>query len=462
MGLFDKFKAYLNEEEPEENEEQLVENIKTKRLWFTKEASPKSYEDEEGEDLEDDLEDLDEAESAEGKPSKKFTWGAKLKSMIASVSKKKDSINMDDEDVLEEVRQTKTVNAEVKAVQDFCEQLVDVSYHMEDLKKEYQVVTSYLTDIQRIEELPIDIATELIDTAKRIEMLDKNRHTYLQSENLLTMEQYKTMAKLEDEVVDTIKTLNEMEHRDAMLKNDMGHLEGEKESLKFRRRDCSVGIDRLRAALGTVLVLFFLTAVVVIWYGLSTRANVTIPALVIGAIVMVVFAACYAKYIDYKMEIKETDAKVKRAVSLLNKVKAKYINNTSTLDYIYEKYGVHSSKELEYMWAQYDTMNKDAMRYSQANTDFRVYCDQLVKRLEKIGVKDPLVWPKQTNALIDRREMVEIKHSLNLRRQSIREKMATCEKISENAKIAIKASVELNPALESFVREILTPFKVKM
>ena len=443
MGLFDKFKAYLNEEDPADNEESLE----------LEEANA---------ELDEDLDDLDGDEDQEGKPVKKFTWGAKLKSMIASVAGKKDSINMDDEDVLEEVRQTRTVNAEVKAVQDFCEQLVDMSYHMEDLKKEYQVVTSYLTDIQRIEELPIDMATELIENAKRIEMLDKNRHTYLQSENLLSMEQYKTIARLEDEVVDTIKTLNEMEQRDAMLKNDMGHLEGEKESLKYRRRDCSVGIDRLRAVLGTVLVLFLVTAMALIWYGLSTRANVTIPSLVLGAIVMVVFAACYAKYVDYKSEIKEADAKVKRAVSLLNKVKAKYINNTSTLDYIYEKYGVHSSKELEYMWAQYDTMNKDAMRYSQANNDFRVYCDQLVKRLEKIGVKDPLVWPKQTNALIDRREMVEIKHNLNMRRQSIREKMATCEKISDNAKIAIKASVELNPALESFVKEILTPFKVKM
>ncbi len=443
MGLFDKFKAYLNEEDPADNEESLE----------VEEANA---------ELDEDFDDFDGDEDQEGKPVKKFTWGAKLKSMIASVAGKKDSINMDDEDVLEEVRQTRTVNAEVKAVQDFCEQLVDVSYHMEDLKKEYQVVTSYLTDIQRIEELPIDMATELIENAKRIEMLDKNRHTYLQSENLLSMEQYKTIARLEDEVVDTIKTLNEMEHRDAMLKNDMGHLEGEKESLKYRRRDCSVGIDRLRAVLGTVLVLFLVTAMALIWYGLSTRANVTIPSLVLGAIVMVVFAACYAKYVDYKSEIKEADAKVKRAVSLLNKVKAKYINNTSTLDYIYEKYGVHSSKELEYMWAQYDTMNKDAMRYSQANNDFRVYCDQLVKRMEKIGVKDPLVWPKQTNALIDRREMVEIKHNLNMRRQSIREKMATCEKISDNAKIAIKASVELNPALESFVKEILTPFKVKM
>lgn len=443
MGLLDKFKAYLNEEDPADNEEQLEPQQVVK-------AEP------------EDEDDLDLAEEQEEKPDRKFTWGARLKSMIASVSKKKDSINMDDEDVLEEVRQTRTVNAEIKAVQDFCEQLVDVSYHMEDLKKEYQVVTSYLTDIQRIEELPIDMANEIIENAKRIEMMDKNRHTYLQSEELLSMEQYKIIARLEDEVPDTIKTLYEMEQRDAMLKNDMGHLEGEKESLKYRRRDCSVGIDRLRGALGTVLILFFITALALVWFGLSTRANVTMYALIIAAVVMIIFAACYAKYVDYKNEIKESDAKLKRAVSLLNKVKAKYVNNTNTLDYIYEKYGVNSSKELEYVWAQYDTMNKDAMRYTQANNDFRVYCDQLVKRLERIGVKDPLVWPKQTNALIDRREMVEIKHSLNVRRQSIRDKMATCEKISDNAKIAIRASVELNPALESFVKEILTPFKVKM
>ena len=121
MGLFDKFKAYLNEEDPEDNEEQLVEDIKTERLWFTKSASPDSYEDEEDEDIED-------FEEAQGdKPGKKFTWGAKLKNMIASVAKNKDGVNMDDEDVLEEVRQTKTINAEIKAVQDFCEQLVDVS-----------------------------------------------------------------------------------------------------------------------------------------------------------------------------------------------------------------------------------------------------------------------------------------------------------------------------------------------
>ena len=36
------------------------------------------------------------------------------------------------------------------------------------------------------------------------------------------------MQRLEDDIPDTIKNLNDMEMRDSMLKNDMGYLEGEK------------------------------------------------------------------------------------------------------------------------------------------------------------------------------------------------------------------------------------------
>ena len=98
---------------------------------------------------------------------------------------------------------------------------------MEDMKQEYKLVTDYLVDIQRIEELPVNLAVDIIDTAKEIERLDGNRSKYQQSENLLTTEQYRTMQRLEDDIPDTIKNLNDMEMRDSMLKNDMGYLEGE-------------------------------------------------------------------------------------------------------------------------------------------------------------------------------------------------------------------------------------------
>ena len=71
---------------------------------------------------------------------------------------------------------------------------------------------------------------------------------------------------------------------------------------------------------------------------------------------------------------------------------------------------------------------------------------------------DPMVWKNQTNALIDRREMVEIKHGLNVRRQKIREKMASCEKIRQNATAALKASIAANPGIESYIRELLATY----
>ena len=36
-------------------------------------------------------------------------------------------------------------------------------------------MTDYLVDIQRIEELPVNLAEDIIDTAKEIERLDGNR-----------------------------------------------------------------------------------------------------------------------------------------------------------------------------------------------------------------------------------------------------------------------------------------------
>lgn len=365
-------------------------------------------------------------------------------------------------DILQALNGKAAASGDRDTVKDFCEQLIDVSYHMEDMKREYQVVTGYLTDIQRIEELPVNIANDIIDTARKIEMLDKSRQTYLQSENLLPMEQYNRIASLESGITDTIKNLNEMEMRDSMLKSDMGHLEGEKEDLRYMRNEYSERILRLRGILITILVIFLITSVTLFSAAMVTKSNMTLYALIVGVIAVIAFAVSYVRYIDLKTDIREADAKIKRAVSLLNKVKVKFINNTNTLDYIYEKYGVNSSKELEYQWQQYNTMVRDARKYSQANSDFRVYCDELVDKLARVGLTDPLVWPKQTNAIIDRREMVEIKHGLNLRRQKIRGKMATCDKIKVNAETALRAAITANPGMESYIAEMLSSYNLKL
>ena len=373
-----------------------------------------------------------------------------------------DNTNEYSDDNIEKVSAGNRTENERQNVRDFCEQLVDSVTHMEEAKTEYRIVTEYLSDIQRIEELPVDMAKKLIGTSEQIVRLDKERQTYVESENLLPPEQYNIMSTYEGDIIDTIKKLNEMEMRDSMLKSDMGHLEGEKEDLKYNRLDDADKIEHLRGIIITILVLFLLTSGFLCIYAFMAKTSVTLYALITGAVAMICFAIFYVRYSNLKREITDTDAKVNRAISLLNKVKVKYINNTNALDYIYAKYDINSSKELEYRYELYNTMVRDEKKYYQANSELRVKREELIKQLDSIGVRDSQVWIKQAEALIDRRELVEIKHGLNVRRQSLRDRMSTCEKIRDNACIALRAAIDDNPGLESYIKDILAPYKIKL
>lgn len=352
--------------------------------------------------------------------------------------------------------------SEAETIQDFCEQLIDVSAHSVEIKREYGIVTSYLTDIQRIEELPVDIANEIVDTASKIVTLEKNREVYVQSEQLLAPEQYNKIAKYEEEVVEAIKNLNDMEMREGMLKNDMSYLEGEKEDLKFMRNEYAGSIARIRGIVITILIILLITNTMFFAYAYTTKNSVVVYSLLSVAIAAFAFVICFVNYQSIIKNFKENEAKIKRAVSLQNKVKAKYINNVNTVDYIYSKYGINSAKELEYLWEQYNIMVRDAEKYNKANNNIRRLCNDLVLMLTKIGLEDPEVWTKQTSALVDRREMVEIKHSLNVRRQKLRENLSTCDKIKENAITAINAALEENPGLEEIISKQLSPYGINI
>ena len=417
MSFFDKLKDYLNEE-PEDDIDEAEAEAKRKRQAEKKERKEKAADENE------------------------------------------DIINLEKE--LNNVKATRSSENEKAVVKDVCEQLVDVSYHMEDMKQEYKVVTDYLVDIQRIDELPIQMANDIIDTAKSIELLEKDKQKYLASENLLSMEQYNRISMYEDDVLKTVKELNEMEMRDGLLKSDMGYLEGEKDDLEYLRDEYADSITRIRGIMIGVFLVCFVAIGVLLIYALTKRESVTVYALGVGAMLMIAFAIAYAKYLDLNSDIKDINAKHKKAVSLLNKVKVKYINNVNAIDYLYEKFGVNSCKELEYQWEQYNTMVSDALKYSRANKDLRFFKEQLIEKLKKIGVSDAEVWTRQTNALIDRREMVEITHSLNVRRQKLREKLATCDKIKNNATTALKAAIEEKPELKAYVAEILESYRLSL
>lgn len=343
-----------------------------------------------------------------------------------------------------------------------CDQIVDATYQMEDLRVEYEMVTSYFEDIQRIEELPQDARMEITDIAKRIAFLESETSAFLHSDDRISDENFRMIQGIEKNLSEVFGQLKELEDMDLKIKRDMKHLEAEKNSLEYLQESIDERQLKLRTfitSFGLVAVLSVLTLAVV---GMLTKTSLVLPILLILFIVAVVAAMSVVLYKRLSYEFKLSEIKENRAINLMNKVKIKYINNTSTLEYLYSKYNIKSLRELEYLYDQYLLMVDEVRKYQKSSGDLRQFSDQLSKLLFSYGIKDPDIWTKQSVALIDSREMVEVKHSLNVRRQKLREQIAYNEKLRLDGLREIKEMLKANPGLRAQVKKELEIFHIKV
>lgn len=343
-----------------------------------------------------------------------------------------------------------------------CDQIIDATYQMEDLRVEYELVTSYFEDIQRIEELPQNARQEIINTAKKIAFLENETSEFLHSDDRISDENFRMIQGMEKNLSEVFGKLKELEDMDLKIKRDMKHLEAEKNSQEYLQENIDNRQLKLRTFIvgfGLVAALSVLTLAVV---GMLTKESLILPILLILLIVAGVAAMSIVLYRRLSYEFKISEMKENRAINLMNKVKIKYINNTSTLEYLYGKYHIKSLRELEYLYDQYVMMVDEVRKYQKSSGDLREYCDQLSKLLFSYGVKDPDIWTKQSLALIDNREMVEVKHSLNVRRQKLREQMAYNEELRLNGLKDIKEMLRTNPNLREEVKKELEIFHIQV
>lgn len=343
-----------------------------------------------------------------------------------------------------------------------CDQIVDATYQMEDLRVEYEMVTSYFTDIQTIEELPQNVRKEIMDIAKKIAFLENETSEFLHSDDRISDENFRMIQSIEPELSEVLGQLKDLEDMDMKIKRDMKHLEAEKNSQEYLQDNIENRQSKLRmfiACFGTVSVLLVVTLAVI---GLLTENNLIIPILLILLVVAGMAALSVVTYRNLSYEFKLSEMRENRAINLMNKVKIKYINNTSTLDYLYSKYNIKSLRELEYLYDQYLIMVDEVRKYQKTSGDLREHTEALSKLLFSYGVKDPDIWTKQSLALIDSREMVEVKHSLNVRRQKLREQIAYNEELRLNGLKDIREMLKVNPELRDQVRKELEVYHINV
>lgn len=357
-----------------------------------------------------------------------------------TVSFRKQKINMED---AQERR---------RYVKNCCEQMVEASNETENAKLEYNLVTAYLHDMQMIEELPEDRKTIVNSTVRKILNLNEERKSLQKTASKITDMQYWFAENHEDEIPDVLKRMTENEKYREILKSDMRHLESEKAAQNIRKRDIIQEQQNLKGMSVIAFATLIAVLVLIMAFQMIFAAEVQIAYLVSMFAAVLVTAGLFMKLKNADYELKYTERCLNKAIGLLNHTKIKYVNITNALEYSYEKYNVKNAYQLNYIWENYMKERDERYRYQQASDDLEFYNEQLVRQLSEYGIQDASVWPSQVNAIIDNKEMVEIRHRLIGRRQKIRKQLEYNKKIMEAAKQEIS---ELVANHKEYAAEIL-------
>ena len=384
------------------------------------------------------------------KKNKNNAKEGKLATKLPSVELEEKRVNLD------------SAQSRASFITDNCEQIIDSTRQLEEMKVEYQAVTSYLSDMQKIDRIPPLEREQLNDSARKIITITQEQAKYQNNPRKIIDVQFKHLAKYEDIIPTEIKKMNVNETYHSVIMNDMRHLEGEKGSLYYQKEETQDNQTYLKkiAIISSVLVLLLFIVFIII--DSVFQVDIQIPFLM--TIVMALASTLYI-FTNTRTNRKDMiiiELKLNRAIGLLNKVKIKYINNTNALDYSYQKYMVNSVAELGYLWEQYLKSKGEEKQYKKNTEQIEVFNRDLIKELRRNEVADPVIWIHQAIAIIDNKEMVEIRHRLNVRRQKLREQIDYNNNLKERGITEIKKMITQRPESKEEVIVLLRKFGIDL
>ena len=338
-------------------------------------------------------------------------------------------------------------------VRNCLERMADATKELENLTFEYEMVTSYLKDMEEIEALPPEESEQLKECAKRVALLQDSKTDFMERPRRITDEKYQHIERIVDEVEEGYQKLSETEEYQELIRKDLSRLDGEKHAYSYRKNEVmhiivdtrGMAVICVVALILCVLLLLFLQFIL----DMDTRAGYLVTA----AAAALAITLIYIKHVDARRELHRVENGINKIILLQNKVKIRYVNNTNLLDYLYLKYGVSSAQELLDLWENYKIEKEEREKLRKAELDLDYTQRELLQMLKRYQIKDPAIWLHQTEAILDSKEMVEIRHNLIIRRQSLRRRMDyNKEVVAAGSQKEIKDLVEQYP---QYAKEIM-------
>lgn len=342
-----------------------------------------------------------------------------------------------------------------------CEQMREASMEVENSKLEYNLVTDYLSDMQMIEDMAEPYRTKVQSLATKIINVEREQKKRSLMPNKITDMQYMFIDSRVEELPDVLRSMQKNEKYLNILVSDIENLEGERASGYYRRTELYSSRENIKSlsviSFVTLAIVFVMLFVAQFMLELDVQTGYLV-AMFAGVLMT---AGLLIRHYQIRSELIYVDKSLNKVVSLLNIRKIKYVNIKNALDYLYNKYRVNSYHELNFMWEQYLKEHDEREKIKNDEDDLLFYSEQLVKNLRLMKLKDPTIWPQQANAILDNREMVEIRHRLIERRQKIRDLIEQNSKVMEDIQQEILKITEKNQEHAKEILDIVNNFKLE-
>lgn len=347
-------------------------------------------------------------------------------------------------------------------VRNCLEKMADATKELENLNFEYNMVTSYLKDMEEIEALPQEESEQLKECAKRVSLLQDRKTDFMGRARRITDEKYRMVERMEEEVEEGLEKIAEAEAYQELIRKDLSRLDGEKHAYLYRKSEVMRLISDTKGMAVICVTALGLCVLLLLFLQFFLEMDTKLGYLLTAGAAAVVITMIYVKHMDARRELKRVETGINKIILLQNKVKIRYVNNTNLLEYLYMKYGASSGQELKDMWQNYKIEKEEREKFRRAELDLDYSEQELLQILKCYQIQDPAIWLHQTEAILDPKEMVEIRHNLIIRRQSLRRRMDyNREVVAGTSQRDIKALVERYPKYAKEIMQTVEEYEKK-
>ncbi|MBR4831368.1 MAG: hypothetical protein IKZ97_01920 [Butyrivibrio sp.] len=333
------------------------------------------------------------------------------------------------------------------------QQMEEAARELDALEFEYNDVTSHLRDMEEINALPPEQRKEIDDCARKIVESREIQEKFDKRKSRMTDEEFERMDRLKDNAKEASEKLLDAETFQKKIKNDLKRLDAEHEAYIFREDDLISTIENSKKLTVTVGVVLVVMIIFLLILQVALKLNVVYGYMVLILLAAISITVLYVQSTNAQVELKNLKKSISRLIMLQNQVKVRYVNNTNLLDYLRMKYRVMSSAELNELYNKYLKERKEREKIDDARRLLDSNQKDLIYMLRHYRVRDPEIWIHQAEALLSHNEEVEIRHSLNVRRQSLRKRMEyNRDIVAGNAKNEVEDMARQYP---EYAQEIL-------